>query len=59
MLHIADRLGRSACFAVDGETIPLYQWRWKPTSDTCKKCAAIYRSRRHEFVMKRIEGETQ
>ncbi len=57
MLHIADRLHRSACGSMDGEAIPYTQWRWKEKSKTCKRCAEVYNRRRYAFTILKIAGE--
>lgn len=54
MLHIADRLGRASCGSREGRILPHNAWRWKHTSETCKQCAAIYRGRKTNFVLRKL-----
>lgn len=55
MLHIADRRGRSACGGTEGASIPHNAWKWKEKHETCKVCAEIYKARRIEYNVLRLE----
>ena len=58
MLHIRDRLHRSACGSRDGEALPYVVWRWKRKEETCKRCAEVYRRRKREYNICKITGES-
>jgi hypothetical protein len=53
LLHIADRLHRSACGSPHGEVVPFTMWRWKPKTQTCSRCARIYQMRRGQYTLGR------
>lgn len=58
MLHLKDRLGRAACRAMTGGVLDYVAWRFKLKSETCKQCAAIYRSRKQAYVHRKFEKDT-
>jgi hypothetical protein len=57
VLHIADRLHRSACGSMEGSIIPYTTWQWKRKEETCKRCGEVYKRRKYAFTILKLTGD--